>query len=81
MSNHGEGFSSTFLDGSLSLIKNLKSAILCAFRYAGYPYGLTYGAGVAATSNVLGHAIAYNAGGVTHSSSVGVLVPPLCQLF
>merc|ERR1739840_10589 len=38
----------------------------------GYPYGLTYGAGVAATNNVLGHAVAYTAGGVTHSSNVGV---------
>merc|ERR1712218_613390 len=43
-----------------------------AFGYAGYPYGLTYGAGVAATNNVLGHAVAYTAGGVTHSSNVGV---------
>merc|ERR1712179_555753 len=38
----------------------------------GYPYGLAYGAGVAATNNVLGHAVAYTAGGVTHSSNVGV---------
>merc|ERR1712061_153933 len=43
-----------------------------AFGYAGYPYGLTYGAGIAATNNVLGHAVAYTAGGVTHSSNVGV---------
>merc|ERR1712186_102525 len=33
-----------------------------AFGYAGYPYGLTYGAGIAATNNVLGHAVAYTAG-------------------
>merc|ERR1712061_483956 len=43
-----------------------------AFGYAGFPYGLTYGAGIAATNNVLGHAVAYTAGGVTHSSNVGV---------
>merc|ERR1711970_107609 len=43
-----------------------------AFGYAGYPYGLTYGAGIAATNNVLGHAVAYTAGGVTHSSNGGV---------
>merc|ERR1711997_1001358 len=42
--------------------------------YAGYGYaGLlyTYG-GIAATNAALGHAVAYTAGGVTHSSNVGV---------
>merc|ERR1712186_87477 len=49
----------------------------------GYPYGLGYnlgyagyagyyGAGIAATNAALGHAVAYTAGGVTHSSNVGV---------
>merc|ERR1712061_751825 len=44
-----------------------------AFGYAGYPYayGLHYG-GIAATNAALGHAVAYTAGGVTHSSNVGV---------
>merc|ERR1711915_392876 len=37
--------------------------------YAGYPYA--YG-GIAATNAALGHAVAYTAGGVTHSSNVGV---------
>merc|ERR1712168_973204 len=40
------------------------------YGYAGYPY--TYGAGIAATNAALGHAVAYTAGGVTHSSNVGV---------
>merc|ERR1712203_555818 len=39
------------------------------YGYAGYPY--TYG-GIAATNAALGHAVAYTAGGVTHSSNVGV---------
>merc|ERR1712061_909535 len=49
----------------------------------GYPYGLgynlgyagyagSYGPGIAATNAALGHAVAYTAGGVTHSSNVGV---------
>merc|ERR1711899_23783 len=49
----------------------------------GYPYGLGYnlgyagyagyyGAGIAATNAALGHAVAYTAAGVTHSSNVGV---------
>merc|ERR1712141_494586 len=40
------------------------------YGYAGYPYA-TYG-GIAATNAALGHAVAYTAGGVTHSSNVGV---------
>merc|ERR1711899_86375 len=40
------------------------------YGYAGYPY--TYGHGIAATNAALGHAVAYTAGGVTHSSNVGV---------
>ena len=40
------------------------------YGYAGYPF--TYGAGIAATNAALGHAVAYTAGGVTHSSNVGV---------
>merc|ERR1712001_661663 len=40
------------------------------YGYAGFPY--TYGAGIAATNAALGHAVAYTAGGVTHSSNVGV---------
>merc|ERR1712001_606636 len=39
------------------------------YGYAGLPY--TYG-GIAATNAALGHAVAYTAGGVTHSSNVGV---------
>merc|ERR1719251_695949 len=41
------------------------------YGYAGYPYA-TYGHGIAATNAALGHAVAYTAGGVTHSSNVGV---------
>merc|ERR1739840_36642 len=40
------------------------------YGYAGYPYA-AYG-GIAATNAALGHAVAYTAGGVTHSSNVGV---------
>merc|ERR1712083_1165475 len=40
------------------------------YGFAGYPY--TYGHGIAATNAALGHAVAYSAGGVTHSSNVGV---------
>merc|ERR1711962_1724741 len=50
--------------------------------YAGFGYPYTYGTyaapavvpavGVAATNNVLGHAVAHTAFGVTHSSNVGV---------
>merc|ERR1712001_110682 len=40
------------------------------YGYAGYPFA--YGAGIAATNAALGHAVAYTAGGVTHSSNVGV---------
>merc|ERR1712088_588344 len=39
------------------------------YGYAGYPFA--YG-GIAATNAALGHAVAYTAGGVTHSSNVGV---------
>merc|ERR1712038_67939 len=39
----------------------------------GYPYGLGYGLGYGyAGYAALGHAVAYTAGGVTHSSNVGV---------
>merc|ERR1712088_477417 len=40
--------------------------------YAGLGYAGYYGAGIAATNAALGHAVAYTAGGVTHSSNVGV---------
>merc|ERR1719200_55083 len=40
--------------------------------YAGYGYPYAYGAGIAATNAALGHAVAYTAAGVTHSSNVGV---------
>ena len=40
------------------------------YGYAGYPFA-HYG-GIAATNAALGHAVAYTAGGVTHSSNVGV---------
>merc|ERR1712227_708038 len=35
--------------------------------FGAYPYG-----GIAATNNVVGHAVAYTPAGVTHSSNVGV---------
>merc|ERR1711971_1413379 len=45
------------------------------YGHYGYPYGLGHHfgyAGIAATNAALGHAVAYTAGGVTHSSNVGV---------
>merc|ERR1711992_229673 len=39
------------------------------YGYAGYPFA--YG-GIAVTNAALGHAVAYTAGGVTHSSNAGV---------
>ena len=44
-------------------------AAYAGYGYAGYPFA--YG-GIAATNAALGHAVAYTAGGVTHSSNVGV---------